>query len=1011
MSTDNFGALGADFFIKTFDKGSVMSQSDLDALVQYIQLTTTILAIGEFTPDEQESVWMILERVDVATVPDYTVTNNTDVTMTSGGLVTINSMPWSKITNKPAFFSGDYNDLTNKPTLTTGPQGATGDTGPQGPQGERAEEDRLVNGAAEVVLDSNGTLTTPAGLSISKQLDGSAVHVGSTIQSDLDKNLRLQTLGTGSGSLAWQNFEGDVNFVTLNYNQSKNILITTGNAVGEGVTHNWLFASNGNIQLPPGGDIVDIAGNSVLGGSSSPTNEITNTDPEGPTYSVSVGTDGVVTMVTSRGNLEFGALPEPGGPTHFHIMRPAGQEGSSDLYFGDDYNYVKLPSSSYSQQGVEIGSSLNQGTVSVWRFGTDGHLTLPAGGDIKDSNGTSVLGGGSASTGDVVFSYGTLSNPEDNTVRLQSQSLTQTASYNFTPQGGDYSTAVWDGTGITFNDPTQPIYDAIWALTDVSVIEVQVSGTWYTVTYGGSNTPGMPQAPTLFVNESAVSGPLNIDNVQITINQGTTSYVEIDGTDFRVDVQDDIRMYANDIFRLSNRSSNGSINIETNDGEHTWFFKSDGKLQLPSGGDIVDSNGTSVLSGGSSGWAPGGNIVQNVDTDLRLVVQDPGENNYRLDLAIEDDAGTVKTRMEMDYDRVQIEAGNGQNQWRFESNGEFRIPGNINTFDADINIIAMNAGGAGNITIKAVSNMNDIHFSQVQLTQSGVTVTTDMDNTPGGKSFEFRDTGVLALPAGGDIVDSTGASVLGGGGTTLPADASGYLNNNGSGTLTWVPGNPSGSGMLPYNGVTVLSNTVVGDWTEYILTGTMDAFYDWNNTYTTITLTSETAYGKQITPNTKNLWINDSKINSNNYLVIEFPANPTVGDVFSVPMVNQTTIVNAGSFVIGKTYTIISSGNTDWTSIGAQYNGMGVSFVATGVGSGTGTASTVDGAQKVIFKPATGQRAQTMAQGSLGSVVFGQGGTYDFMYIDLGGQNAGNPVTWVYAGVINSIPTWYQFYF
>jgi hypothetical protein len=34
---------------------------------------------------------------------------------------------------------------------------------------------------------------------------------------------------------------------------------------------------------------------------------ITNND-----YSVSVGTDGVVSMVTSRGTVEFGALPEPG---------------------------------------------------------------------------------------------------------------------------------------------------------------------------------------------------------------------------------------------------------------------------------------------------------------------------------------------------------------------------------------------------------------------------------------------------------------------------------------------------------------------------------------------------------------------------------------------------------------------------------------------------------------------------------------------------------------------------
>jgi len=139
MSTDNFGSLGAGFFIKTYNKGSIMSQADLDALVQYVQLTSTILAIGDFTPDEQQSVWMILERTDVDSAPGYTVTDNTEVTMTSGGLVTINSLPWSKITGKPTFFSGDYNDLTNKPTLLKGDTGAAGPAGAQGPKGDKGD--------------------------------------------------------------------------------------------------------------------------------------------------------------------------------------------------------------------------------------------------------------------------------------------------------------------------------------------------------------------------------------------------------------------------------------------------------------------------------------------------------------------------------------------------------------------------------------------------------------------------------------------------------------------------------------------------------------------------------------------------------------------------------------------------------------------------------------------------------------------------------------------------------
>ena len=51
-------------------------------------------------------------------------------------------------------------------------------------------------------------------------------------------------------------------------------------------------------------------------------------------------------------------------------------------------------------------------------------------------------------------------------------------------------------------------------------------------------------------------------------------------------------------------------------------------------------------------------------------------------------------------------------------------------------------------------------------------------------------------------------------------------------------------------------------------------------------------------------------------------------------------LTNAGSFVIGKTYVIVSVGTTDFTLIGASANTVGVVFVATGVGTGTGTAST-----------------------------------------------------------------------
>ena len=49
-----------------------------------------------------------------------------------------------------------------------------------------------------------------------------------------------------------------------------------------------------------------------------------------------------------------------------------------------------------------ITTNLRENGNYQWKFGTDGNLTLPVGGDILDSNGTSVLGGG-GSTGNIGF--------------------------------------------------------------------------------------------------------------------------------------------------------------------------------------------------------------------------------------------------------------------------------------------------------------------------------------------------------------------------------------------------------------------------------------------------------------------------------------------------------------------------------------------------------------------------------------------------------------------------------
>ncbi len=51
--------------------------------------------------------------------------------------------------------------------------------------------------------------------------------------------------------------------------------------------------------------------------------------------------------------------------------------------------------------------------------------------------------------------------------------------------------------------------------------------------------------------------------------------------------------------------------------------------------------------------------------------------------------------------------------------------------------------------------------------------------------------------------------------------------------------------------------------------------------------------------------------------------------------------VTAGSFITGLQYVIVTIGTTDFTTIGATSNTLGLTFTATGVGSGTGTAGHV----------------------------------------------------------------------
>ena len=70
---------------------------------------------------------------------------------------------------------------------------------------------------------------------------------------------------------------------------------------------------------------------------------------------------------------------------------------------------------------------------------------------------------------------------------------------------------------------------------------------------------------------------------------------------------------------------------------------------------------------------------------------------------------------------------------------------------------------------------------------------------------------------------------------------------------------------------------------------------------------------------------------------IVLASTPPVDSGVTVIVMGDVT-VNAGDFIPGRTYEISFVGTTDFISVGAASNTVGVTFVATGVGSGTGRA-------------------------------------------------------------------------
>lgn len=99
-------------------------------------------------------------------------------------------------------------------------------------------------------------------------------------------------------------------------------------------------------------------------------------------------------------------------------------------------------------------------------------------------------------------------------------------------------------------------------------------------------------------------------------------------------------------------------------------------------------------------------------------------------------------------------------------------------------------------------------------------------------------------------------------------------------------------------------------------------------------LTDNLVLAQTIPATVEGTWGNSVTVSDDSNWVFVADSNNVAIDAYR----KSHIVLSAGYFVVGETYTITNVGDTDFTLIGAVENSVGITFVATGIGAGTGTA-------------------------------------------------------------------------
>ena len=169
-----------------------------------------------------------------------------------------------------------------------------------------------------------------------------------------------------------------------------------------------------------------------------------------------------------------------GSAAGFYVNPVRNITGTSILQYNATTDEITHSNEISSEEDISIRINLSDSTQRVWRFGEDGILTLPAGGDIQDSTGTSVLGGGGSGS--------VLEEPFENKTSATGvieHDATTNRLFRHTSISANF-TANFTNLGLAVNEATSISLVLVQGATARMVTAVQIGGAAQTITWQGS---------------------------------------------------------------------------------------------------------------------------------------------------------------------------------------------------------------------------------------------------------------------------------------------------------------------------------------------------------------------------------------------------------------------------------------------------------------------------------------------------------------------------------------------